>query len=77
MALHDDVMNIAKNYMGLAAEEYISRRCRISFKIEVQDLEKEHLDRLAEAIATTAEVYVGKEKVKQFRQEILDLKKRY
>ena len=73
MALYDDVLEIAKNYMGMAAEEYIARRCRVSVSIDAEKLEKEHLARLAEGIGMTAEVYVGVEKSKRFKEEILAL----
>lgn len=74
MALYNDVLNIAKNYLGLAAEEYIDRRCRISLNIDAKKIEKEHLDRLADSISLSATAYINEEKVKSFVDEILALK---
>jgi hypothetical protein len=73
MNIYDDVLEIAKNYMGLAAEEYIARRCRVSLGIDAKKLEKKDLNRLMESIAMTAEVYVGADKVKKFKEELLAL----
>jgi hypothetical protein len=77
MALYDDVLDIAKDYMGMAAEEYIVRRCRVGLSIEAEKLENKHLARLAESIEMTAEVYVGTEKVRKFKNEILALAKKW
>ncbi|MFH1769739.1 MAG: hypothetical protein ABH833_03690 [Parcubacteria group bacterium] len=74
MALYNDVINVAKNYLGIAAKEYIERRCRIAFKIELQELTEEHLERLADTIELTATAYISEEKVKKFKNEILELK---
>jgi hypothetical protein len=71
MAVYDDVLDIAKNYMGMAAEEYIARRCRVSLGVEAKELAREHLSRLAESIEMTAGVYVGEERVKKFKNEII------
>lgn len=73
--LYQDILNIAKSYMGIAAEDYIKRRCAVSFNLsEPKEIKTEHLDRLAEAIGMTAEVYINSEKIKQFQKEILNLK---
>jgi hypothetical protein len=76
--LYQDLIAIAKIYMGIAAEEYVKRRCVVSFGLnDPTAIKKEHLDRLAEAIGITAEVYIGLAKVKQFREEVLKLKDKY
>ncbi|MFH1856760.1 MAG: hypothetical protein ABH836_06050 [Candidatus Omnitrophota bacterium] len=75
MTLYEEVLNIAQSYMGLAATEYLERRCRVSLGINnLENLKKEHLEKLAAAIEMTATVYISEEKVKQFKTEILALK---
>lgn len=74
MAIYNDVLKIAKNYLGLAAEEYIDRRCRISLSMKAEDLGIENLDRLAESIGLSATAYISEDKVKAFAKEILELK---
>jgi hypothetical protein len=76
--LYEDVLTIAKSYMGIAAEDYVSKRCRVSFNLEIPgEIKQEHLDRLAESIGMTAEVYMSGEKVRQFKSEILNLKDKH
>jgi len=75
MTLYEEVLSVAQSYMGLAATEYLERRCRVSLAItNLENLKKEHLDKLAAAIEMTASVYISDEKVKQFKKEILALK---
>jgi len=73
--LYQDVLAVAKTYMGFAAEEYIERRCRVSTDLKTAaDLKREHIERLAAGIEMTAGAYMGEEKVKKFKEEIIKLK---
>ncbi len=72
MSVISEVLYIANRYMGPPAKEYIERRCRISLGMNnPEDFKKEHLEALVRGIEMTAEVYMSKEKVAQFIQEIL------
>ena len=74
MALYDDVLNIAREYMGPAAEKFMIRRCT-SIRIKNPDeIKKEDIDRLAAAIQTTAKIYLNEAQVLKFKQDILALK---
>jgi hypothetical protein len=76
--LYDDILSIARNYMGVAAEDYVRRRIRIVQAGE--DPEKvtpDRLDRLAAGIDMTAKVYMSEAKVEQFKKDILELRRRY
>jgi hypothetical protein len=76
--LYDDILAIARNYMGAAAEDYIRRRIRIVQG--GQDPEKivaDRLERLAAGIDMTAKVYMSEEKVQAFREDILALRLKY
>jgi len=73
--LYNDILAIANNYMGIVGEEYIRRRCNVSFGLKnPADIKKQDIERLAESVAMTAEVYLSSEKVKEFKEEILRLK---
>ncbi|HEX2162716.1 MAG TPA: hypothetical protein VHM02_02085 [Thermoanaerobaculia bacterium] len=73
--LFDDVMAIAQDYMGPAAEEYIRRRIRIVQRGEPEEtLGPDRLDRLAAGIEMTAKVYMSQTRADAFRDEILALK---
>ena len=72
--LYQDILTIARSYMGLVAQEYIDRRCRVSLdKDNPDDIEKDDLERLASGIEMTAEAYISEEKAKKFAEEILNL----
>ena len=76
--LYRDVVRIARNYMGPAAEDYIRRRIRIVQHGEAPEtLTADRLDRLAAGIDMTAKVYMGPLKAAAFRDEILALREKY
>jgi hypothetical protein len=78
VALYDDILAIARNYMGPAAEEYIRRRIRIVQRgEEPETITADRLDRLAAGIDMTAKVYMGPTKAGAFRDAVLALKDRY
>lgn len=73
--LYEEILVIARNYMGAAAEDYIRRRLRIVLgggKPETIDVER--LDRLAAGIDMTAKGYMSWTKAKSFRDDVLALK---
>jgi antitoxin component HigA of HigAB toxin-antitoxin module len=75
MTLYEKVVAIATDYMGIAAEDYIKRRCSVSCGVKAPaDLTLDHIQRLAESIGMTAEVYMSAEKVQEFKDEVLKLK---
>ncbi|HVS01847.1 MAG TPA: hypothetical protein VMT16_03680 [Thermoanaerobaculia bacterium] len=78
MALYDDILAIARDYMGPAAEEYIQRRIRIVQKGEAPEtITPDRLERLAAGIDMTAKVYMGPTRAAAFREEVLALEGRY
>lgn len=75
--LYDEVLSIALEYMGAAAEDYIRRRIRIVQRgDEPETLTVERLDRLAVGIDMTASGYMSKRRAAAFRDEILALRER-
>ncbi len=76
MRLYDQILSIARNYMGAAAEDYIRRRIRIVQQGgDPEYVALERLERLAAGIDMTAKVYMSDEKASAFREEILALGK--
>lgn len=76
--LYDDILAIAKDYMGIAAEDYIRRRIRIVQQgADPEHITVDRLDRLVAGIEMTAKVYMSISKAAAFRDEILALKQRY
>jgi len=76
MSLYDDILVIAKEYTGIGAEQYIRRRCKALDLSDPKQLQKEHIDRLAQGIDVTAGAYMSEERVKAFKKEILQLKEK-
>lgn len=78
MALYDDILAIARNYMGPAAEDYIRRRIRIVQRGEAPEtITADRLQRLAAGIDMTAKVYMGPVKAALFRDAVLALRERW
>jgi hypothetical protein len=78
VALYDDLLNIARDYMGPAAEDYIRRRIRIVQRGEPPEtIGPERLERLAAGIDMTAKVYMGPQRAAAFRDAVLRLRQRY
>jgi hypothetical protein len=78
MALYDDILTIARNYMGPAAEDYVRRRIRIVQRGEPPEtIGPDRLERLAAGIDMTAKVYMGPVRSAAFRDAILRLRDRY
>jgi hypothetical protein len=72
--LYDDVLKITQSYMGIAAQDYVQRRCKVSLGLsDPIQLKHEHLQRLADGIRMTAEEYMSPARVKQFHDEIIKL----
>jgi hypothetical protein len=76
--LYDDILSIARNYMGPAAEDYVRRRIRIVQRgEEPEKITVDRLERLAAGIDMTAKVYMGPVRAAAFRDAILGLRARY
>jgi len=75
--LYDEILVIAAEYMGPAAEEYIRRRIRIVQRgVPEEEITEEKIDRLAAGIDMTAKVYMSRAKADAFRDAILALRTR-
>ncbi len=75
MRLYDRILAIARDYMGIAAEDYIRRRIRIVMRgAAPESIGEDRLDRLAVGIDMTAKGYMSDARAKAFREEILALK---
>lgn len=76
--LYDEILAIAINYMGAAADDYIRRRIRIVQRgQDPETITVDRLDRLAVGIDMTAKGYMSQTKAEAFRDAILALKDRH
>jgi hypothetical protein len=75
VTLFDNILAIARDYMGIAAEDYIRRRLRIVLRGDSpENVGLDNLDRLAAGIDMTAKGYMSPGKAAAFRDAILALK---
>ncbi len=78
MRLYDEILRIARNYMGVAAEDYVRRRIRIvQGGADPETVSVDRLERLAAGIDMTAKVYMSEEKAQRFRDDVLELRARF
>jgi hypothetical protein len=76
--LYEDLLEIARTYMGIAAKEYVDRRCRIVARDSPpEEISPEKLDRLVAGIEMTARVYMSNEKAAAFKREVDALKHKH
>jgi hypothetical protein len=75
--LYEDILAIARNYMGIAAEDYVHRRIRIVQRGEdPETITVDRLERLAAGIEMTAKGYMSEGKANAFREDVLALRNR-
>jgi hypothetical protein len=78
LGLYDDILRIARNYLGPAAEDYVRRRIRIVTHGAIpESVTGDRIERLAAGIDMTAKVYMGPIKAAAFRDDILALRDKY
>ena len=76
--LYDAILEVSREYLGVAAKDYIDRRIRIVQRgEEPETVTVDRLERLAAGIGMTAKVYINADKVDRFQAEILALEKRF
>lgn len=74
-SLYERVLDTAREYMGVAAEDYIRRRIRIVLRGEAPEtITDDRLDRLAAGIDMTAKVYMSEVRARAFRDAVLALR---
>jgi hypothetical protein len=75
--LYEEILAIAREYMGVAAEDYIRRRIRIVMRGEVpENIGFDRLHRLAAGIEMTARGYMSEKRAQDFYAAILALARR-
>lgn len=71
MTLYEQVLEVARVYMGPAAEDYIQRRIRIVQQGEdPRTVTVDKLERLAVGVEMTAKRYMSQSRAEKFRDEI-------
>lgn len=72
--LYTRILEVARRYMGPAAEDYIRRRIRIVLLGKnPETITLDNLPRLASGIDMTAKVYMSEDRAARFCDDILKL----
>ncbi len=71
--LYDNIINIARPYMGPAAEAFVKRQIKSHLKIEPEMLNDQHIDELARWCQISARLIMDKEKAQEFGNRIKNL----
>ena len=75
MALYDDVIDVAKSYLGPAAKKFVDRQ--ISGHLDIGDgsqLAAGHLDELAKWCFTSGKLLMDEAKAQEFSDKVKALK---
>lgn len=71
MALYDDVLNIAKSYLGPAAEKFIARQLSAHLMLNnPNEVAPSHLNELARWCHISAALVMDEAKAKEFSQKL-------
>jgi len=70
MALYDDVIAVARPYLGPAVERFISRQISSHLNTTAQDLAPQHLDELAKWCYVSGKLVMDEAKAREFSEKI-------
>ena len=70
MALYDEVIDVARSYLGPAAPKFVNRQIRAHLEIDGSQLTYNDLDELAEWCYTSSKVLMDEMKAKEFSDQV-------
>ena len=70
MALSDSAIEVAKQYMGPAAEKFMNRQMKEHLGIEPANLTADKLSELATWCISSGKLVMGEEKAKEFADKV-------
>ena len=70
MALYDDALNVARHYLGPAAEKFMTRQIERVPDVETQNLGRQHLDELARWCFSSGKLIMGDSTAKDFSEKV-------
>jgi hypothetical protein len=74
MALYDDVLAVAKTYMGPAAERFLSRQITSHLNTTTQSLAPQHLSELAKWCYISGKLVMDEGKAREFSEKVKALR---
>ncbi len=70
MALYDDALNVARHYLGPAAEKFMTRQIDRIANADTQNLGRQHLDELAKWCLSSGKLIMGDSKALDFSEKV-------
>ncbi len=74
MSLYDNILNVARPYLGPAAEKFISRQIGQHLSIDAQKIASQQLDELAKWCLISGKLIMDESKAQEFSQKVKALK---
>ncbi|MFO8101153.1 MAG: hypothetical protein R6U37_03150 [Dehalococcoidia bacterium] len=74
MALYDEVIDVARSYLGPAATKFVNRQVRAHLEIDGSQLTYSDIDELAEWCYTSSKVLMDEMKAREFSEQIRALR---
>jgi len=74
MSLYDDVVAIAKPYLGPAAERFVSRQLKGHLDIEGSQLSSHHLEELAKWCLVSGKLIMSEDQAQEFSRKVQGLR---
>ena len=74
MTLYDDVINVAKPFLGPATERFVNRQINGHLDIETYQLTSQHLEELARWCYVSGKLVISDEKAKGLSDKVKSLR---
>lgn len=74
MALYDEVVNLAKGYLGPSGKKFVDRQISGHLNIEGPQLKSDHLDELAKWCRTSGKLMMDPDDAQEFSEKVKALK---
>ena len=70
MSIYDDAVEVAKIYMGPAAQRFMSRQVTVHLGVQEGKLEPKHMEELAALCYKGSKMFMPDDKARQFGEKI-------
>jgi hypothetical protein len=70
VSLYDDALEVAKMYMGPAAQRFMSRQVTVHLGLQEAQLEVKHMEELAALCYKSSKLFLPEDKALQFGEKI-------
>ena len=70
MALYDDVVKIAKEYVGPAGQKFVDRQISGHLGVSPSEINSENMAELAKWCLSSGKMLIGDDKAKEFSEKV-------